>query len=34
MTTEETKIIAEAINEATPYILITIALIGGAIIIK
>lgn len=34
MTPEETKIIAEAINEAAPYILMTIALIGGAIIIR
>lgn len=34
MTPEETKIIAEAINEAAPFIIITIALIGAAIIMK
>lgn len=34
MTPEETKIIAESINEAAPYIIFTIALIGSAIIIK
>jgi hypothetical protein len=33
MTPEETKIIAEAVNEAAPYIVLTIALIG-AILIK
>lgn len=34
MTPEETKIIAEAVNEAAPYLLITITLIGAAIILK
>lgn len=34
MTPEETKIIAEAISEATPYLIITVTLIWAAIIMK
>jgi hypothetical protein len=34
MTPEETKIIAEAVNEAAPYLVITIILIGAAIILN
>lgn len=34
MTPEETKIIAEAINEAAPYIVITIIIIGAGIVMK
>lgn len=34
MTPEEAKITAEAVNEAAPYIIFTIALIGALIILK
>lgn len=34
MTPEETKIIAEAMTEVAPYLVITISIIGAAIIMK
>lgn len=34
MTPEEAKIIAEAVNEVAPFIIITISIIVGAIIMK